>query len=55
MDRQVLEIKQREAQDGKKWITYSFKPLLRQLEVLFKQNSLVLKRCRKRCQCVDIN
>ena len=56
MDRQVLEIKQREAQDGKKVDYYSFKPLLRQLEVLFKQNSFsVEKDVAKRCQCVDIN
>lgn len=39
MDRQVLEIKQRESQDGKKVDYYSFKPLIRQLEVLFKQSS----------------
>ena len=44
MDRQVLEIKQREAKDGKKVDYYSFKPLLRQLEVLFKQSSFSVEK-----------
>ena len=44
MDRQVLEIKLREAQDGQKVDYYSFKPLLRQLEVLFKQNSFSVEK-----------
>ena len=51
MDRQVLEIKQREAQDGKKVDYYSFKPLLRQLEVLFKQNSFSVEKMSKK----DVN
>ena len=51
MDRQVLEIKQREAQDGKKVDYYSFKPLLRQLEVLFKQNSFSVEKMSRK----DIN
>ena len=51
MDRQVLEIKQREAKDGKKVDYYSFKPLLRQLEVLFKQNSFSVEKMSKK----DVN
>ena len=51
MDRQVLEIKQREAQDGKKVDYYSFKPLLRQLEVLFKQNSFSVEKMSRK----DVN
>ena len=51
MDRQVLEIKQREAQDGKKVDYYSFKPLLRQLEVLFKQNSFSVEKMSQK----DVN
>lgn len=44
MDRQVLEIKQREVADGKKVDYYSFKPLLRQLEVLFKQGAFSVEK-----------
>ena len=51
MDRQVLEIKQREAKDGKKVDYYSFKPLLRQLEVLFKQNSFSVEKMSQK----DVN
>ena len=51
MDRQVLEIKQREANDGKKVDYYSFKPLLRQLEVLFKQNSFSVEKMSQK----DVN
>ena len=51
MDRQVLEIKQREVQDGKKVDYYSFKPLLRQLEVLFKQNSFSVEKISRK----DVN
>ena len=51
MDRQVLEIKQREAQDGKKVDYYSFKPLLRQLEVLFKQSSFSVEKMSQK----DVN
>ena len=51
MDRQVLEIKQRESQDGKKVDYYSFKPLLRQLEVLFKQNSFSVEKMSQK----DVN
>ena len=51
MDRQVLEIKQREAKDGKKVDYYSFKPLLRQLEVLFKQSSFSVEKMSQK----DVN
>ena len=51
MDRQVLEIKQREARDGKKVDYYSFKPLLRQLEVLFKQSSFSVEKMSQK----DVN
>ena len=51
MDRQVLEIKQRESQDGKKVDYYSFKPLLRQLEVLFKQSSFSVEKMSQK----DVN
>ena len=51
MDRQVLEIKQRESQDGKKVDYYSFKPLLRQLEVLFKQISFSVEKMSQK----DVN
>ena len=51
MNRQVLEIKQREAQDGKKVDYYSFKPLLRQLEVLFKQSSFSVEKMSQK----DVN
>ena len=51
MDRQVLEIKQREAKDGKKVDYYSFKPLLSQLEVLFKQSSFSVEKMSQK----DVN
>ena len=51
MDRQVLEINQREAKDGKKVDYYSFKPLLRQLEVLFKQSSFSVEKMSQK----DVN
>ena len=51
MDRQVLEIKQREAKDGKKVDYYSIKPLLRQLEVLFKQSSFSVEKMSQK----DVN
>lgn len=51
MGRQVLEIKQREAKDGKKVDYYSFKPLLRQLEVLFKQSSFSVEKMSQK----DVN
>ena len=51
MDRQVLEIKQREAKDGKKVDYYSFKPLLRQLEVLFKKSSFSVEKMSQK----DVN
>ena len=51
MDRQVLEIRQREARDGKKVDYYSFKPLLRQLEVLFKQSSFSVEKMSQK----DVN
>ena len=51
MDRQVLEIKQREAKDGKKVDYYSFKPLLRQLEVLFMQSSFSVEKMSQK----DVN
>ena len=51
MDRQMLEIKQREAKEGKKVDYYSFKPLLRQLEVIFKQSSFSVEKMSQK----DVN